>query len=224
VVAVGRLTPQRRRDLTRTALIEAAAEVFARRGFHGASLEEIAETAGFTRGAIYKNFADKEDLFFAVRDHINEQALAAFAAQLQQGAAAAFDARAQAAIWQHTDVANPEYLALFLEFRLYELRNPSVQARSAAERDRTRQMLAKFMQDNASANGLTFKVPPETLAAIMAIVSDGFAINATGDPQEIDLYEAFLELIIPATITTNPPPPTPQTRAPSAVRAPRQGP
>ena len=64
-VAVEKWTPERRRQLTRDTLIEAAAAVFARRGFHGASLDEIAETAGFTRGAIYKNFADKEDLFFA---------------------------------------------------------------------------------------------------------------------------------------------------------------
>jgi len=205
-LVVGRLTPQRRRELTRTALVEAAAQVFARRGFYGASLEEIAETAGFTRGAIYKNFADKEELFFAVRDHINEQTLAAFAEQLDKGAAAAFDARAQAAIWQRADGANPEYRALFLEFRLYELRNPDVQARSVAEGERTRKMIAKFMEDNAKANGLILKLPAETLAAILANVSDGFAINSHGDPGEVDLYEAFLQLIIPATVATAEPP------------------
>jgi len=204
-VAVGRLTPERRRELTRTALVEAAAQVFARRGFYGASLEEIAETAGFTRGAIYKNFADKEELFFAVREHVNEQALAAFAEQLHQGIAAAFDADALAAIWQGTEVANPDYRALFLEFRLYELRNPDVLARSAAEAARTRHMIAEFMQDNAVANGLTLKVPAETLAGILANVSDGFALNSHGDPGEVELYRAFLELIIPATITTNAP-------------------
>jgi AcrR family transcriptional regulator len=204
-VAVGRLTPQRRRELTRTALVEAAAQVFARRGFYGASLEEIAETAGFTRGAIYKNFADKEELFFAVRDHVNEQTLAAFAEQLQRGAAAAFDAEAQAAIWQHADTANPDFRALFLEFRLYELRNPEVQARSVAASARTRQMIATFMQDNADANGLTLKVPAETLAAILANVSDGFALNASGDPGEAELYRVFLELIIPAPIAVRAP-------------------
>jgi AcrR family transcriptional regulator len=213
-VPVGRLTRERRRDLTRTALIEAAAQVFARRGFHGASLEEIADTAGFTRGAIYKNFADKEDLFFAVRDQINEQALAVFAAHLQQGAAAAFDARTLAALWQHVDVgANPDSRALFLEFRLYELRNPGVQARSAAERGRTRQLLAQFMRDNASANSLTLKIPAETLAGIVGIVADGFAVNSSGDSEEIDLYEAFLQLIIPATIITDTQAPPPASRA-----------
>ena len=65
---VEKLTPARRRELTRAALLDAAASVFAQRGFEGASLDEIAEAAGFTRGAIYKNFDGKEDLFFAVFD------------------------------------------------------------------------------------------------------------------------------------------------------------
>ena len=79
-VPVEKLTPERRRQQTRDALIAAATEVFARRGFEGAALEEIAETAGFTRGAIYKNFDGKEDLFFAVTDRLNEQIIEAFRA------------------------------------------------------------------------------------------------------------------------------------------------
>src|SRR5436309_8046773 len=74
-VPVERWTPERRRELTRTALVDAAAEVFARRGFHDASLDEIAETAGFTRGAIYKNFGIKEELFYAVGERQNELTL-----------------------------------------------------------------------------------------------------------------------------------------------------
>src|SRR5215212_416476 len=79
-MAVEKLTRERRRQQTRDVLIAAATEVFAQRGYEGASLEEIAETAGFTRGAIYKNFAGKEDLFFAVTDRFNELIIEAFRA------------------------------------------------------------------------------------------------------------------------------------------------
>ena len=72
---VEKWTPERRRARTRAALLEAARFVFARKGFEGASLDEIAETAGYTRGAIYKHFRGKEDLLFAVYDQVNEQAL-----------------------------------------------------------------------------------------------------------------------------------------------------
>jgi len=46
-------------------LIESAGKVFAERGFYGASVEEITERAGFSRGAFYSNFTSREDLFLA---------------------------------------------------------------------------------------------------------------------------------------------------------------
>src|SRR6266542_2850743 len=60
------LTPERRRAMTREHLLEAAAMVFARDGFQGSSLDVIASTAGFTKGAVYSNFKSKDDLFLAV--------------------------------------------------------------------------------------------------------------------------------------------------------------
>src|SRR2546430_1063402 len=81
---VERWTPERRRALTRDTLISSAAAVFARRGFEGASLEEIADAAGFTRGAIYKNFDGKEDLFFAVGDRDFADRLHALSDRLEQ--------------------------------------------------------------------------------------------------------------------------------------------
>src|SRR6059058_222662 len=57
-----RLNRQDRRERTRADLVAAAREVFLRSGFHGASLEEISERAG------YSNFASKDELFLAVYD------------------------------------------------------------------------------------------------------------------------------------------------------------
>src|SRR5688500_14063171 len=61
-----RLTRQERQAATRERLIEAATRVFARRGYLAASVEEIADEAGFSHGAVYSNFTGKEDLFLAV--------------------------------------------------------------------------------------------------------------------------------------------------------------
>src|SRR5947207_16020547 len=58
-----RRTHAERRAETRQALIDAAAWVFVERGFVGASVEAIAERAGYTRGAFYSNFASKQELF-----------------------------------------------------------------------------------------------------------------------------------------------------------------
>jgi len=54
-----------KRQRTRTALVEAALEVVAEKGFSGASLDEIAARAGMTKGAIYSNFGGKGDLMLA---------------------------------------------------------------------------------------------------------------------------------------------------------------
>ncbi|MGN7800799.1 helix-turn-helix domain-containing protein [Leifsonia sp. 22587] len=57
-----------RRRRTRARLLDAAFEVFADQGVRAASVETIAEAAGFTRGAFYSNFSSKEELFFALME------------------------------------------------------------------------------------------------------------------------------------------------------------
>lgn len=60
---------------TRNNLLDAALEVFIERGFHGASIDAIAQLAGYTKGAVYANFANKDELFLAIIDRrINEGA------------------------------------------------------------------------------------------------------------------------------------------------------
>src|SRR2546421_13100240 len=58
-----RLSRNERKAQTRAGLIDAAARVFARRGYHGTTVDDVAEEAGFTKGAFYSNFESKEDVF-----------------------------------------------------------------------------------------------------------------------------------------------------------------
>ncbi|PRC45838.1 TetR family transcriptional regulator, partial [Mycobacterium sp. ITM-2017-0098] len=74
-----RWTKERRTEHTRQILLDAAEEVFARKGLTGAALEEIADAAGFTRGAIYSQFGAKEKLFLAVVDRQRQRFLDGFA-------------------------------------------------------------------------------------------------------------------------------------------------
>ena len=69
-----RLTNQERVALTRQRLLAAAATVFARRGYHAASVEEVASEAGYSTGAVYHHFKGKEDLFLALfEEHVTER-------------------------------------------------------------------------------------------------------------------------------------------------------
>ena len=58
-----------RRDEVRARVLEAAAGVVAERGLAGASLDQVAAAAGFTKGAVYSNFASKDELFLALLEH-----------------------------------------------------------------------------------------------------------------------------------------------------------
>jgi AcrR family transcriptional regulator len=196
---VERLTRERRRELTREALLAAARHVFAQRGFAGASLEEIAETAGFTRGAIYKNFANKEELFFQVFEKGIERQLETFTGAF--GPSPMLDDIAKAAdTWRNVLAHDAEWLAFNLEFRLYALRNPRVRARFAEEQRRTRTMIARYIEGQTESFGLALKLPAETLAAILDATSVGFLEDALITNDDAQPYEAFLRLIVPSIV------------------------
>src|SRR5258706_4968023 len=74
---MSRLSRAEQRDLTRTRLLDAAEKVFVDRGFHAASVDEVAEEAGYSKGAVYSNFENKDELFLAVLERrVTSRALA----------------------------------------------------------------------------------------------------------------------------------------------------
>src|SRR5256885_10298215 len=61
------------REASRTQLLRAAVDCFARLGYQGTTIDRIARDAGVTKGAVYYHFRDKEQLLFeAVKDHVGE--------------------------------------------------------------------------------------------------------------------------------------------------------
>src|SRR6476619_5291950 len=70
---VNRRTQASRREATRAALIAAARELFAARGYAGVGTEEIVQRAGVTRGALYHHFSGKDDLFRAVYERVEQE-------------------------------------------------------------------------------------------------------------------------------------------------------
>jgi AcrR family transcriptional regulator len=70
---VNRRTQAERREATRTALVAAARELFAERGYAGVGTEEIVQRAGVTRGALYHHFSGKHDLFRAVYERVEQE-------------------------------------------------------------------------------------------------------------------------------------------------------
>src|SRR5258706_12994591 len=185
-MAVEKLTRERRRQQTRDTLVAAATEVFARRGFEGASLEEIAETAGFTRGAIYKNFAGKEELFFAVTDGLNEQIIEAFRAIAPTSADTdEWDISALATLWRASVAGFDDLFAIGKEYELYVLRKPRARKRAVAHRRKNKALVASFIEEVAERSGMTLRLPAPTLASIILAAADGLTYAARVDGEDL---------------------------------------
>src|SRR5918992_2559100 len=104
---------------TRALLLEAAARVFARHGFHGASVEEIAEVAGFSTGALYSNFSGKEDLFLALLDEEIAEDVRKYHEIFERARSLDEQARGGADEWMRELQRDPQHFALFIEFWAY---------------------------------------------------------------------------------------------------------
>lgn len=190
---VEKLTRERRRQQTRDVLIAAATDVFRNRGYEGASLEEIAETAGFTRGAIYKNFSGKEELFFAVIDRFNEQVIDAFRGIMPSTVGTGdWDAQQEAALWRASASEYRELFAIGLEFQLYALRNPTARRRASARHRRLRAVVAGLIEEAAERSGGKLRLPAETLAGVVLAAADGLEYSERVYGEE--LFGPFLEI------------------------------
>jgi AcrR family transcriptional regulator len=196
-VPVERLTPERRRQLTREALVAAAAEVFTAKGFHAASLDEIADAAGFTRGAIYSNFGSKEELLFAVYDRLDDITLAGMADAIDErgGGDPLGDATAAAAVWSRLLGRSRDMIALSLELHLYALRNPEAQERLARLERQASEKLAAFIEDAFGRQGLQLQMPALDLADIGRAGVNGLELAAAINEERAPHYRELIQTL-----------------------------
>jgi AcrR family transcriptional regulator len=187
---VQKLTPERRRELTRSALEEAAAEVFAEKGLQGASLDEIADRAGFTRGAIYSNFGSKEELLLAVLDWYGKRTLEAFEAVSRNEE---WDPATGARTWSDLVHRDANLALLHVELRLQALRDPQFRQRLAQlHRDQV-ERIAHFVEEAVKQNRLKLKISALDFAEIGWAASDGLLLFAAIDSERADHYDRLIE-------------------------------
>ncbi|AKK27697.1 TetR/AcrR family transcriptional regulator [Mycobacterium sp. EPa45] len=189
-----RWTRERRLEHTRSLLLDAAEDVFAEKGFLAAKLDDIAHAAGYTKGAIYKHFATKEELFLAVSDRYWRRYFDNFAevmASAKSVTAREFDEIA--ARWrQLSRDRGTEHAALGHEFTLYLLRNPEARERVAAKRSEVVEKLSEFIVKGIDRLGGTLLIPPLTFAQVLIATSDSVILGSELD--DVDLYRPIVEM------------------------------
>ena len=195
---VERWTRERRLEHTRSLLLDAAEEVFAEKGFASATLDDIARTAGYTKGAIYKHFAAKEDLFLALSDRYWRRYFENFADVLSTTSEVGARERDEIAKrWRElSNDGGAEHAALGHEFTLYLLRNPEARERAAAKRSEVVEALAKFIVEGLDRLGGALLIPPLTFAQVLAATSDSVVLGSQLD--DVDLYRPIIEMYMSA--------------------------
>ncbi|MDX1510829.1 MAG: TetR/AcrR family transcriptional regulator [Nitriliruptorales bacterium] len=139
----GRASRDKQRAQTRQDLLDAAGEIFARKGYHAASVDDVAEAAGFTKGAVYSNFASKEDLFFALYEQHVERAVRVGLRLL--GSPPEERGVAMANSLSEMGVLERDWHLLEMEFVLFAARNERMRELVAEQRQRTRERVAEIV-------------------------------------------------------------------------------
>ncbi len=170
--------------------------MFARRGLHQASIDEVAEQAGFTKGAVYANFASKEELFLAMLD----EHFATRVAELERVTAGdetpEEQARQAGADFSRAIAADPEWERLFFEFAAhagrYEPFRKELVKRYRALRGRIEELYrARIERDPEMEEP---PLPLDRIALMSFAMVNGMALEKMLEPDLVDdeLYGTML--------------------------------
>lgn len=174
------------REEVRRRILDAATRVFLERGFKGASLEEIAATAGFSKGAVYSNFEDKDALFLALLDEefawrLDQLRAAVEAAPDDPDTGAAAAGRSMMrALATHRDLH-----VLFVEFRVHADRSPRTRRAFARRRREMRATLAEAIAAYADRAGVALTMPADHLATVLLALTNGLALERLGQEEAV---------------------------------------
>jgi AcrR family transcriptional regulator len=183
-------------ERNRELVLAAAQRVFIARGYAGATLEAIADEAGFSKGVVYSQFGSKPDLFFALLEQRIEQRAAnnrrsvaglagvdAFQALLRAGA--------------EDDESEPGWQFVLTEFRAQAVRNPDLNRRYAEMHSRAVDHLAAVLAQVYGGAGLTPTIPTRSLAELIFATATGVTLERSANPSAMPDHDVA-ELLLPA--------------------------
>lgn len=216
-----RWTQAARTAATRRKLIAAAARIFARDGFEAARLEDIAAAAGYTRGALYANFRDKEDLFFVLLENWIGERIAELDELLRKQASHPA-AKLRTLRGYYAQCAKDRRLVLLsLEFTLYAIRHPAAHARLRIRKRRLRAHSAGLIRDilqsstrrsrgaarrSPAAPTRSASVSVRATMAALAALSNGLLLEHVVDPKTMTdadvrhLLGVFFDALLPPPV------------------------
>jgi AcrR family transcriptional regulator len=198
-----RLSRKEAKARTRSLLLEAAAKVFAHNGYAGASVDDVAEAAGFSTGALYSNFSGKEDLFIALFTERNRERTGEAVKAILDPAVSGEDRRANIAeLLLNEDEADEAMLQA--EFWLFAMRHPELRDQFAAQVHKNRESLSQALAAWARAHGRPDTIAFDDLATVLVAVFRGLVQMRRTDPALVttDLYASASRWLIEGATRT----------------------
>lgn len=186
----------RKRRQTQARLLDAALDAFAERGFHGTSVEEVCERAGFSRGAFYSNYSSKTELFIAL---YHRQAETVLASLVERAASPREQTKGRDLATVVTEIMSmvPHDRRWFLintEFALHAVRNPAAGATFAQARAQVRSIFADHLGEVLDHLDLKLTVPPDTVARWLFALHEGGVSQAYVEPDKLAPHELTLQV------------------------------
>ncbi|CAM3378144.1 TetR/AcrR family transcriptional regulator [Tsukamurella hominis] len=183
---------------TRALIVASATELFLRDGFTATSLEAVAAHAGFTRGAVYSNFANKVSLGTAVIDGLYEEetarVLALAEAARDDGLSAVIDSLDA---WGRTIVGDRAWFRLEMAVSATSVADGELTAATASRYERIRAATTTLVQELEVAHGLNLPVDAETLALGLFSLILGLGMQRATDPTvSTDVVAVFVQRLL----------------------------
>jgi AcrR family transcriptional regulator len=191
-----RLNRAAKREANRRRILNAARKVFGARGFHGATIEEIADEAGLSNGAIYYNFDSKGDLFLHLLEERMGERVAHMRRTLAGGADAGLEEEARDATRSLKE--SREWRLLLFEFVAHAARTPSLRPKLRAHKRRYRAAMAEVLEQRVAERRAAGSIPGEQLALVATAVANGLALEEASDPGAVpdELLGDLLALLL----------------------------
>jgi AcrR family transcriptional regulator len=184
-IRVERLSREESRQRTRELLLDAAAEVFNRLGYHGASLEAVAEAAGFTKGAVYSNFATKGELFTALLDRYTRERLAAQDEVLEHASLEQLADYAGELIRRQA-LEESSWDLLQIEFWLAAMRDPRIRKLLVEGTDELYRQSGRRLEAKLAEAGARSAFTGIELSRLMNALGSGLLLQVYLEPDAVD--------------------------------------
>ena len=183
---------------TRELIVASATELFLRDGFAATSLEAVAAHAGFTRGAVYSNFANKVSLGNAVIDALYDQetarVLALAEAARSDGLSAVIDSLDA---WGRTIVGDRAWFRLEMAVSATSVSDGALTTATASRYERIRAATTALVEELETEHGLELPVDAQTLALGLFSLILGLGMQRATDPTvSTDVVAVFVRRLL----------------------------